>query len=86
MSSETLETNPFNSLYKTIVFSPDDYSIGKDKVWLYGIIVGWDDESLKEFENRYWWWKKEDTYRLKEMHRQFVALAKENGCDCYEGE
>ena len=82
-----LEHNPFDSLYKTIVYSSADYACGKDRVWIYGIVVGWDDESIKELEKEYSsWWDKEDTKRLKEMHKLFVKIAKENGAKCFNEE
>ena len=82
MSKE--EHNPFDSLYKTLVGTVADNSLEKDRAWLYGIIVGWDDECILELEKRFWWWTKDDSKRLKEMHEQFVKIAKQNGAKEYD--
>ena len=51
----TMESNAFDSLINTIVFDPRDWSLNPKDLWIYGIIVGWEDECLKEFEQRFWW-------------------------------
>ncbi len=72
------EINPFDSLLLTITSSSKDYSIDKRDIWLYGIIVGWPDECLKSFQERFSWWDDNDTKRLKDMHLQFKNTAKLN--------
>lgn len=42
--------SPFESLESTINTSSRDFSKNKDLVWIYGIVSGWDNDSLKEFE------------------------------------
>ena len=78
------EINPFDSLYKTIVFDSKDYSLSKRDVWIYGIVVGWDDECIEELKKKFSWWDDEDSRRLKEMHNTFIKAAKESGAKLYE--
>ena len=78
MSEE--ETNPFKSLHNIIVHSPLDFSKTLEMVWIYGIVVGWDDaECFEEFEKKFTCWSKNDSKRLKELHENFVKVSKESG-------
>ena len=79
-----MESNAFDSLLNTIVFDPRDWSLNPKDLWIYGIIVGWEDECFGEFEKRFNWWEKEDTERLKLMHETFVKCAKENNAKYYK--
>ena len=73
-----MENNAFDSLINTIIFDPRDWSLNPKDLWIYGIIVGWGDECFKEFEQRFDWWEKEDSEKLKLMHENFCKMAKEN--------
>ena len=81
---ENIKHNPFDSLLNTIVSSSSDYSETPERAWIWGIVVGWKDDSLKEFEHRFTVWNKKDSERLKKMHDVFVKAARENGGKLYE--
>ena len=74
------EADPFKSLHNIIVYSPSDFSKTIEMAWIYGIVVGWDDdECFEEFEKKFTCWSKNDSKRLKELHENFVKVSKENG-------
>lgn len=80
----TKDENPFESLHNLIVFSPSDFSQTLELAWIYGIIIGWDDEEcFREFEKQFTHWNKKDSLRLKKLHDNFVRIARENGAECY---
>lgn len=81
----TKDENPFESLHNLIVFSPSDFSQTVELAWIYGIIIGWDDEEcFREFEKQFTHWNKKDSLRLKKLHDNFVRIARENGAECYK--
>ena len=61
------------SLYDLLVFSARDWSADATDAWIYGIIVGWNDASLKLLREKFAWGEIE-TDRLKAMHREFLGL------------
>jgi hypothetical protein len=69
--------DPLQSLYDTVVFHSHDWGVHKRDVWLYGIIVGWDDDSLEEFKIKFRW-SEEAIKRLKRLHKRFKKLKKES--------
>lgn len=86
MMNNDVLCNPFDSLIRTITSSSKDWSIDERDVWIYGIIVGWDKECYEIFEKKFNWWDKNNTKRLKEMHRNFSKIAIENNATFYEVE
>ncbi len=58
------------SLHNCLAFSPKDYSLEKRDAFIYGIIVGWDDESLQELANKFRWGKKQ-VDELKQLNAEF---------------
>ena len=56
------------SVAHTMNFSAQDWSVGHKDAWVYGIIVGWDDASLKELTLKHGW-NPETVERLKRLHR-----------------
>lgn len=46
-------TNSLNSLASVMAFSSRDWSQDRESVWLYGIMVGWDNDSHEEIKKKY---------------------------------
>lgn len=56
MSDIKCEINPFESLECTIAFDVKDWGADRRSAWIYGIILGWDDEEcFKEFKAKFGW-------------------------------
>jgi hypothetical protein len=72
---EKRTTNPLESLHDCLVFSSTDWGSCSNYAWIYGIVCGWDDESLKEFQKQFKW-NDEAINRLKELRRNFEELQK----------
>jgi hypothetical protein len=66
-------TDPLESLVNLLAFSSKDWSIEKSDAWVYGIISGWDDETLKELQTKFEWHDL-DVKRLKILHANFKDL------------
>jgi len=64
---------PFDDLESVLALSPKDWSIDKNDAWIYGIVLGWDDDSLKELKNTFRW-DADTVDRLKALHEAFVKL------------
>lgn len=78
MNTDLPIQNPLESLHNTIVFSVRDYGNYSKDAWIYGIIVGWDDESLKELKIKFSW-DDEAINRLKTLHDRFKKLCEDYG-------
>jgi len=68
-------TNPFESLYSSIVFDSRDWASDKNDAWIYGITVGWDwdinkYDSFDDFNKRFGW-TKETWLRLQLLHERY---------------
>ena len=59
------------SLNSCLVFHSRDWAANKRDAWLYGIIVGWNDECLAELKEQHGW-NDEAVERLKRLRRQYV--------------
>lgn len=68
--------NIFDSLNDCIVFHVRDWAADKRDAWLWGIICGWDDESIAEVQAKHGW-SDHATARLKRLRAQWVRLASE---------
>lgn len=66
--------NPINSLHQAISFSARDWGINATDAWIYGIIVGWDDESLFEISRKFGWSISGDDERLKRLHEKYERI------------
>lgn len=62
-------TNPLEVLECIVAFDSKDYSVDKRDRMLYAIILGWDDDSYKEFG-----WSKEDIKEYKLLRKRFEKL------------
>ena len=61
---------PFSSIYATIAFDSSDWGTDKNKAWIYGIVIGWDSESMTELEARHGW-RTSEVERLRFLHNKF---------------
>lgn len=65
--------SPLESLANCIAFDSKDWSISGRDAWVYGIVLGWDQESLMELQHKFQW--SDDTCeRLIELHQKFEDL------------
>jgi hypothetical protein len=69
-------TDPLESLVNLLAFSSKDWSIDKSDAWMYGIVAGWDNESLNELQVKFDWHDLE-VKRLKILHINFKELQKQ---------
>lgn len=60
----------YESLYNTIVFDSADWSKTKRLAWIYGIIVGWNNESYEEIKDM-WNWSDKTIARNKRLNKTF---------------
>ena len=68
-----LHTCPKESLAAALAFNARDLSAEHRDAWAWGIVIGWDPESLQELAERHGW-TPETVARLQRLHRDFVAL------------
>ncbi len=66
-------TNPLESIHNVLTCSVRDYSVDRRDAWVYGIVVGWDDESYAELAIKHNW-KKEDIERNIFMHQIYIKM------------
>lgn len=69
-------TCPIESMRCCLAFSPRDFSTNGRDAWIYGILLGWDDEALAELKAKFHW-DDEQVDRLKTLHEKCKALAEE---------
>ena len=68
-----LHTCPKESLAAALAFNARDQGAEHRDAWAWGIVIGWDKESLEELSERHGW-APETVARLEQLHRDFVAL------------
>lgn len=61
---------PGDSLRNVLASDPRDWSLAKRDAWVYGIVLGWSEESLKVLAKRHDW-PEEDVDRLRRLHDRF---------------
>ncbi|USN14169.1 hypothetical protein KABACHOK_03330 [Brevundimonas phage vB_BpoS-Kabachok] len=76
MSRPEPEENPFDSIHACIAFSPRDWSENHRMAWIYGIVCGWDAESMKEVAAKHRWGP-DEVARLKRLHIRYQAQKKD---------
>lgn len=71
--------NPFDSIRSTMTGHSRDWSLNHRDAWLYGIIVGWDDENgaydpevLRELKESFGW-DDADIARMQKNRNAFVT-------------
>lgn len=65
---------PKESLSRTMAFSSRDWSINREDAWMYGIVCGWDSESLAELKQRHGW-TDDQVARLDRLHGAWEMLS-----------
>lgn len=60
-------------LHNTIVFDSRDWSNTTVDAWIYGIVVGWDDASLLDLQEKFNW-PVATVCMLKAMHEEYQLL------------
>ena len=63
-------TNALQSLVESYTLTSKDMGENKFDAWVYGIIVGWDDESYDELASTHNWSAEQVTYN-KMLHANF---------------
>lgn len=61
------------SIASAISFSPYDWASHHRLAWIYGVIIGWDNDSIKELKEKYDW-TDETVERLKTYHKTISKL------------
>ena len=65
--------NVFDSLHSLLVFSSRDAGANEEDAWLYGIIVGWEDEdgsAMNELREKFRW-DDQTVLELRSLHTEF---------------
>ena len=62
---------PFASLGMAVACHSRDWSLRGRDAWIWGIVCGWDDESLGDIQDRLLW-SDESVARLKRLRSEFV--------------
>ena len=66
--------DPRESLRSTLAFSVDDWAATRAMAWVWGIVEGWDDESMAELAAKFGW-DAATTARLNLLHERFGRLS-----------
>jgi hypothetical protein len=66
----TTPTNPLQRMRETFAFTSRDCSEDKMIAFLYGIVMGWDDESYNEIKSKHNW-SDEDIRLQKQWHQNY---------------
>jgi hypothetical protein len=66
------QEDPRESLKTTLAFSVDDWAATRAMAWVWGIIEGWDDESMAELAETFHW-DEATTARLNRLHKAFTS-------------
>lgn len=73
------EENPLEALKTTLAFAVDDWGHSRAMSWVYGIVLGWDDEhpddngAMEEQAARHGW-DAAAVERLRRLHAAFVRM------------
>lgn len=70
---EIPEENPFRSLGNSIAFDSRDWGMDKRSAWIYGIVLGWDEEAREEIAKEFKW-TKETMDRLERLHLRYKSM------------
>jgi hypothetical protein len=67
---------PLRSLECLVALSARDWAATEEDAWLYGVVIGWGDEALRELAREFRW-PRRVVSRLKRLHDYFENLIKE---------
>jgi len=71
--------DPMTAVGDVLAFSSRDWSTTKGDAWLYGIVLGWDDDSgddasaMDDVATRHGW-TQDDVARLRRLHTNWQAI------------
>jgi hypothetical protein len=76
------QMDPIGALKNTIAFSADDWSVSRAMAWVYGIVLGWDNDdpddpdegAMGEIAARFGW-TLDQVARLRKLHVRFEELS-----------
>lgn len=60
------------SIKSCLAFHSRDWFVNSRDAWLYGIVHGWDDETLAEAQVKFGW-TPETVARIKRLHKEFES-------------
>lgn len=74
------QENPLLSIGDAIAFDSGDWGLTRAMAWIYGIVLGWDDEddpsdngAMDEVARKFDW-SPEAVARLRRLHERFAEL------------
>lgn len=70
------EPNPLTAIGDALAFGVDDWGATRAKAWIYGIVLGWDDESIDDLAKQHRWTPNQ-VRRLRALHERFVDIERE---------
>jgi hypothetical protein len=70
--------NPLESVHDAIVFDVIDWTTTKRMAWIWGVVCGWDEESMAELVRKYHW-DADTVARLERLHKRWDELLGEVG-------
>jgi len=68
------QENPLGALGDALAFAADDWADTRAKAWVWGIVLGWDDEAMAELAADFHW-DDATVARLRRLHEGFDALS-----------
>ena len=68
--------NPLLSIADAMSFWAGDWGQNSRLAWIYGIVHGWDDDSLDEPKKKHSW-NQEAVERLKQLHKNYIEIEKQ---------
>lgn len=66
------DKNCFESIHSALTSYTGDLSKEENLAWIYGIIIGWNDESLDDLSKSHQWTQK-DIERLKRLRAEYMT-------------
>jgi hypothetical protein len=67
---------PLEALGDVLAFSADDWGETRAMAWVWGIVLGWDDDASAELAAKFRW-SAEQIARMQALHERFDALAEQ---------
>jgi hypothetical protein len=64
---------PIESLRSCLAFSSRDWSNNHRDAWLYGVVFGWDENSIAELKAKHKW-SSSEVERLNRLRKKFNEL------------
>lgn len=71
-----LDDNCLSSIERSMAFDVRDWSEDSRSAWIYGIVLGWDDESYEELAPKFHW-TEQNIERNKKYHQQWEMFRKQ---------